>query len=94
LVQENARIAVSRYIEEKGTELFELTVQKELEGVVAKRKNSLYFQGKRTKDWIKFKRMADKEFVICGYETGQMTSLILGNTKKAPWYMPERLLWG
>lgn len=78
LVQENERIAISRYIEEKGTELYELTVQKELEGVVAKRKNSLYFQGKRTKDWIKFKRMADKEFVICGYELGQMTSLILG----------------
>ena len=78
LVRENERIAVSRYIEEKGTELFELTVQKELEGVVAKRKNSLYFQGKRTKDWSKFKRMADKEFVICGYELGQITSLILG----------------
>ncbi|MBR2037763.1 MAG: DNA ligase [Lachnospiraceae bacterium] len=78
LVRDNERIAVSRYIEEKGTELYALTVQKELEGVVAKRKNSLYFQGKRTKDWIKFKRMADKEFVICGYEPGQMTSLILG----------------
>lgn len=78
LVRENERIAVSRYIEEKGTELYDLTVQKELEGVVAKRKNSLYYQGKRTKDWIKFKRMADKEFVICGYEPGQMTSLILG----------------
>ena len=78
LVRENERIAISRYIEEKGTELYALTVQKELEGVVAKRKNSLYFQGKRTKDWIKFKRMADKEFVICGYEPGQMTSLILG----------------
>lgn len=78
LVRENERIAVSRYIEEKGEEFYALTVQKELEGVVAKRKNSLYYQGKRTKDWIKFKRMADKEFVICGYEPGQMTSLILG----------------
>ena len=78
LVRENERIAISRYIEEKGTQLYALTVQKELEGVVAKRKNSLYYQGKRTKDWIKFKRMADKEFVICGYEPGQMTSLILG----------------
>lgn len=78
LIRENERIAVSRYIEEKGTDLYALTVQKELEGVVAKRKNSLYYQGKRTKDWIKFKRMADKEFVICGYEPGQMISLILG----------------
>ena len=82
LVRENERIAISRYIEEKGTELYALTVQKELEGVVAKRKNSFYFQGKRTKDWIKFKRMADKEFVICGYEPGQMTSLILGEYRE------------
>ncbi|MBP1551320.1 MAG: hypothetical protein J6C04_03485, partial [Oscillospiraceae bacterium] len=44
-----------------------MTVQQELEGVVAKRKGSLYFLGKRSKDWVKFKRMADKDFVICGY---------------------------
>lgn len=81
LIQENDRFAVSRYIEEKGKELFGLTVQKELEGVVAKKKNSLYYQGKRTKDWIKFKRMADKEFIICGYEPGQMISLVLGEYK-------------
>ena len=43
---------------------------------------SLIYQGKRTKDWIKFKRMADKDFIICGYEyssgPGKMASLILG----------------
>ncbi len=33
-VNENERIAVSRYIQEKGTQLFQLTVEKELEGVV------------------------------------------------------------
>ncbi len=31
-VNENERIAVSRYIQEKGTQLFQLTVEKELEG--------------------------------------------------------------
>lgn len=36
LVREAERIAVSRYIQEKGIDLFNLTVQKELEGVVAK----------------------------------------------------------
>lgn len=87
LVLENDRIAVSRYIREKGTELFALTVQKELEGVVAKRGDSLYHPGKRTKDWIKFKRMADKDFVICGYEQGKMVSLILGD------YQEEKLTY-
>ncbi len=78
VIMENERVAVSRYIPEKGTALFAMTVQQELEGVVAKRKDSLYFPGKRSKEWVKFKRMADKDFVICGYETGEMTSLILG----------------
>ena len=78
LLQESERIAISRYIREKGKELFALTVQKELEGVVAKRSDSLYHPGKRTRDWIKFKRMADREFIICGFESGNMTSLILG----------------
>ena len=78
LVMESNRFAISRYIGEKGTGLFEMTVEKELEGVVAKKADSLYYPGKRTKDWVKFKRMADREFVICGYEAGRMTSLVLG----------------
>ena len=52
---------------------------KELEGVVAKRKESLYFMGKKTKDWIKFKRMADEEFIVAGYipKGGRIFSLVL-----------------
>ncbi len=78
LIREEERLAVCRYIEEKGSDLFELTKQRELEGVVAKRKDSLYQLGKRTKEWIKFKRMADEDFVICGYQPGDMIKLILG----------------
>lgn len=77
-VKEEERIAISRFIQEKGTALFGMTVDKELEGVVAKKASSLYYPGKRTRDWIKFKRMADREFIICGYETGRMVSLVLG----------------
>ena len=78
LIAEDGRFAVSRFIPEKGINLFQMTVQQELEGVVAKRKNSLYHMGKRTRDWIKFKWMADEDFVICGYVSGKMPSLILG----------------
>ena len=71
----------------KGTQLFQMTVERELEGVVAKKASSLYHPGKRTKDWVKFKRMADKDFVICGYEhcgypQGNLASLILGEYRE------------
>lgn len=81
-VAEGERLAISRYIPENGAKLFQMTVEKELEGVVAKKASSLYYPGKRTKDWIKFKRMADKDFIICGYEPGNMVSLILGEYKE------------
>ena len=77
-MEENEHMAVSRYIEEKGTDLFRMTAEQELEGVVAKRKCSLYHPGKRTKDWIKFKRMADADLVICSYIPGKMPGLVLG----------------
>lgn len=67
MITENDRIAVSRYIEKEGTALYQAAETRELEGVVAKRKESLYFMGKRTKDWVKFKRMADEEFIVAGY---------------------------
>lgn len=67
LIDETERINVSRYIEEQGTALYELTADRQLEGVVAKRKNSLYFEDKRTHDWIKCKHLLDDDYVICGY---------------------------
>lgn len=54
LVQEDSQIAVSRYVETKGRALYHAADEKELEGVVAKRKESIYLMGRRTKDWVKF----------------------------------------
>lgn len=79
-IKENDRISISRYVEEKGIELFELIVQHNLEGVVAKRKESKYFFGKNTKDWIKIKYLKDDDFVIFGYivKDSVIASLLLG----------------
>lgn len=78
-IVENPAIAVSRFIEENGIELYQAAETKMLEGVVAKKKNSLYWQGKRTSDWIKFKRLEDEDFVICGYVRKKpMNVLLLG----------------
>lgn len=84
-VSENKQLAISRFIEKEGISFFELVVKKDLEGVVAKRKQSLYFYGKRSKDWIKFKNMYDDDFIICGYvpdeEPMKIKSLVLGAFK-------------
>lgn len=78
LISENKQFSYTRYVKEQGIQLYKLTEEQELEGVVAKRADSLYYPGKRSKEWIKFKRLTDKEFVICGYKPGKPTSLILG----------------
>ncbi len=78
--EENAQFAVSRYIEEKGSALFVAVKARELEGIVGKRKDSLYFEDKCTKDWKKVKYYLDDDFVVCGYifKENNMTSLVLG----------------
>ncbi len=77
---ESAGFAKSRYIEEKGVAFYTLTEQQDLEGIVAKRKESLYYFDKRTKDWIKCKNLKDEDFVVCGYipKENNMVSLVLG----------------
>lgn len=79
LITENDRFNISRYIETNGIELFDLTTKNDLEGIVAKRKDSKYYLDKRSKDWIKCKNLIDEDYVIVGYiikEKG-MVSLVL-----------------
>lgn len=67
VIKENESISISRYIEEYGIELYEMTKENDLEGIVAKRKDSKYYLDKITKDWIKIKYIQDADFVVCGY---------------------------
>jgi bifunctional non-homologous end joining protein LigD len=42
-----------------------------LEGIMAKRRDSRYFEGRRSRDWLKIKGHGRQEFVIAGYTRGQ-----------------------
>ncbi len=79
-ITENSFISISRYIETYGIQLFELTKQKKLEGIVAKKKESKYYFDKRTKDWIKCKILSTDDCVICGYikKENNISSLVIG----------------
>lgn len=80
IVTENNYIGVSRYIEYNGKQFFELAKQRGLEGIVAKKKDSLYWFNKRSKDWIKSKVYTSGDYIICGYiqKSDTITSLVLG----------------
>jgi bifunctional non-homologous end joining protein LigD len=41
-----------------------------LEGVIAKRPESRYLEGRRTRDWLKIKVQREQEFLIAGYTRG------------------------
>ncbi len=84
-VTDSDRLAVSRvYGADQASELFQLTQAQGLEGIVAKRKDSLYFQRKRTKAWLKMKHLMDDDFVVCGYiDKGEhLTSIVLGQYRE------------
>lgn len=80
VISENGRFAVSRFIEKNGIAFYNLAKQKELEGIVAKHRDSKYYFDKRTKDWIKIKYLQDDDFVVLGYvlKENSMNSIILG----------------
>lgn len=67
ILPEHSRIRFSDSIEEIGVDFFEVAKQNELEGIVAKKKASLYLPGKRTNDWLKIPTETRQEFVIGGY---------------------------
>lgn len=79
LIDENERINYSRYIETNGTALFEKTGKFGLEGIVAKEKNSVYIQGKRSNAWIKCKHLLEDDFIVVGYisKENHVVSLVL-----------------
>ncbi len=54
-----------------GQALYEAALRSGLEGVVAKRADSRYLEGRRTREWLKVKTHERQEFVIAGYTRGQ-----------------------
>lgn len=60
-------IRYCEHIENKGIEFFQSCVKLGLEGIIAKKKESLYLEGKRTYEWLKIKAHLRQEAIICGY---------------------------
>ncbi|MBM3705256.1 MAG: DNA ligase D [Actinobacteria bacterium] len=63
----SAHIRVSDFIEDEGISFFKIAAENRLEGIIAKRKNSKYEPGTRSRSWLKIKTRLRQEVIICGY---------------------------
>lgn len=57
-------------IREFGKEYYEAVVLKNLEGIIAKRRDSTYQPGARSSDWLKIKQVKTCDCVVFGYTQG------------------------
>jgi DNA ligase D-like protein (predicted ligase) len=64
------RIGISEFLSVSADAMLAAVKEQGLEGVVAKRKGSLYEAGKRSGAWVKRRVNAGQEFVIGGYTPG------------------------
>lgn len=82
VLKEGEHILISQHIIGEGEQFYAACVAQGLEGVVAKKIQSFYLPGGRSKYWKKIRHSKSTELVICGYERGEQgdvfASLILG----------------
>jgi bifunctional non-homologous end joining protein LigD len=84
LLDESNRVVRLSATFDDGEALLTVAKEQSLEGVMAKRADSRYAEGRRNRDWLKIKTHQEQEFVVCGWTTGhgrragRFGSLVLG----------------
>ena len=83
IIPESNIIRLSENFDVSGIEFFEAADKMGLEGIIAKRSDSTYSPGNRSKEWLKIKANKRQEMVIGGYTKNEdsskaFSSLLLG----------------
>jgi DNA ligase D-like protein (predicted ligase) len=58
------------HIRGRGRDFFDAVRSRGLEGIIAKRLSSLYYEGKRSRDWLKIKATRTIDALVCGLTQG------------------------
>src|SRR5208337_4884 len=87
-----ANIKFSEELTGKKEELLRVAKQFQLEGLIAKRPDSLYEPGRRSGSWVKIKLTQQQEFVIGGYTPPEGSRKYFG-ALLVGYYGPEGLLF-
>jgi bifunctional non-homologous end joining protein LigD len=74
------RVRISDDVEASATDMLNAVREQRLEGVIGKRKDSIYEPGKRSGAWIKYRVNRGQELVIGGYIPGArgLDSIVVG----------------
>ncbi|MDR1117570.1 MAG: hypothetical protein LBL09_04925 [Oscillospiraceae bacterium] len=77
---EDERVILSRVINDTGSALYRFVESEGLNGLVAKRKMSLYFPGRISRDWTQVGFGGSGTFIVCGfiYRENFKAEIILG----------------
>jgi bifunctional non-homologous end joining protein LigD len=67
ILPRDSLLRYSEHVAEFGKHEFAKAQRCHEEGVIAKRVAGLYYSGKRTREWLKFKALHEQEVVIVGY---------------------------
>lgn len=70
LVAPSDLVHVVDHFEEDGETAYRAAVEFGLEGLLAKKRDSLYESGRRSRNWLKIKDTREADFVIAGYTEG------------------------
>lgn len=82
-------VFIKSVVYQDGINLFKLVEKEKLEGIVAKKKDSVYTYNKRVDTWIKIKNFKKDYFYICGYnytKNDNLLSVVLGECKNNKYY--------
>jgi bifunctional non-homologous end joining protein LigD len=76
-----------------GRALYEAAKQQRLEGIIAKRLDSRYLPGRRTRDWLKVKTHQEQELVVAGYTKGTGRRASSFGSLVLAYYVGEELVY-
>ncbi|HSU27611.1 MAG TPA: non-homologous end-joining DNA ligase [Chitinophagaceae bacterium] len=87
IIKRSGMIRYCDHIEKRGIDLFNIVQERNGEGIMAKKKDSLYVPGIRTREWLKIKNHKSQEAIIIGYtepkgSRSHFGSLILAEYEK------------
>jgi DNA ligase D-like protein (predicted ligase)/DNA ligase D-like protein (predicted 3'-phosphoesterase) len=70
-VKEGKNVILSVFVKEDGEAFYKATLEKGLEGIMAKKKGSKYDSGRRSSNWLKIKKTKECDCIIFGYTKGK-----------------------
>jgi len=78
ILPENTIIKYCDHVKEKGIDFYNLSIKWGIEGIIAKKADSNYMQGRRSKNWLKLKNVNILEAVIAGFTKGRNSRKYFG----------------